>query len=160
MFVVALLVIGLLTQVEVGTASCTDPFIQLGEGCYYFIEGIETWSSARAICQILGDDVDLAVFDTLPDDYTHIASHILSKGLNFLWVGGTDQNHQDYWTWVDGTPMRLEASYWDPASPRSTSYDCVQLYRVSEVTDRMRLVNISCSATYYFVCQQGVTPAI
>nr|ADK27312.1 C-type lectin [Procambarus clarkii] len=159
MFVPVLLVINLLTQVEAGKSSCPEPFVRIGEGCYYLSQTAMTWSEARGYCQDLlpGEDADLAVFETYCNDYSHIASYALNTETPYLWVGGTDEGHEGFWNWVVGRPVNLLATYWREHEPESnTSYNCIAFESIYESINRMRLTSYSCSISELFLCQLGI----
>ncbi|XP_045594448.2 C-type lectin domain family 4 member E [Procambarus clarkii] len=162
MFVLALLVIGLLTQGETGAAgaaSCPEPFVTIGEGCYFFSYSFVTWQEARTTCQSLlpGEDADLAVLDSTCDDFRHIASYAITNELTPFWVGASDDLIEGYWTWVDGRPVDMTASYWNTEEPLDgNSYNCAYLAFHSEKTFRLRLNADYCFDIWPCLCQLGV----
>ena len=40
-----------------------------------------------------------------------------SRGLDFIWIGGTDKDEEGKWQWIDGSPF--EFTYWGPEEPNS-----------------------------------------
>ncbi|XP_045594467.2 regenerating islet-derived protein 3-beta-like isoform X3 [Procambarus clarkii] len=166
MLTVLVLVISLLTQARAGDnaktvrTTCPEGFMPLGTGCYSYFDMNETYDKAREICQLLpGDNVDLAVFDSHPGDATFISTFAINNEISSLWVGSTDEDHEGYWTWVDGRPLHPESPYWNTTMPRGSGYfNCGIMSQVMETSVRMRLMDTECSKTYPFICQLGLNP--
>lgn len=159
MFVSALLVSSFLTLVVPGTATCPSPFFAIGEGCYFYTDAGMIWEDARAFCRSLKpeENSDLAVMDYYCDDFMHIASYAISNDLEIFWVGVTDKDDRNYWTWVDGRPADKAAHYWYQESPATSdegNYAVAVVFE--EVTKRMRLLNIGNAFLWPPLCQLGV----
>lgn len=138
---------------------CPEPFEFIHEHCYYFSQEALAWQDARDFCKSLTttDHADLAVFDLTCEDYKHIFLRADEENQVEYWVGGTDEHHEGFWTWLDGRPIDLRASYWYDESPISApDYNCLLIELISEVLGRWRLGNVECMQRFYFICQLGV----
>ena len=65
------------------TGACSDPFMDVGDGCYYFSykENLKmNWTEARKHCQSFPNGADLAVLDSKCFDYNHVANYIIMEG--------------------------------------------------------------------------------
>ena len=65
------------------TGACSDPFTEVGDGCYYFSYKDDlqmSWKEAREHCQSLASISDLAVLDYKCSDYNHMANYIIMEG--------------------------------------------------------------------------------
>jgi hypothetical protein len=73
---------------------------------YYVYAGKLTWEQAKSRCKELGGQ--LAV---IPDEDTwkFLTNNIKSVTENHLWLGGTDEQTEGLWHWVDGTSMKFTA---------------------------------------------------
>ncbi|KAG7159271.1 C-type lectin domain family 17 member A-like 3, partial [Homarus americanus] len=102
-------------------AECQDPFIQIGESCYYFSDLLLSYQEARKYCRSLSANhrADLAVFDQIDCDYHHVFSHMHQY----------DQEVDGFWIWVDGRPIDLKASYWSKDEPAvSDTNNCLVMF--------------------------------
>ena len=70
--------------------------------CYKMMTSRISWAEARAHCQGLGTNGDLA---SIPDQETNeIIMSLLSTVQRRYWIGGTDAASEGAWQWADGTP--------------------------------------------------------
>ncbi|KAK7082454.1 hypothetical protein SK128_026760 [Halocaridina rubra] len=141
------------------SAVCPEPFEAVGDQCYYFSTSELEWQEARDFCKTLSAEntSDLAVFDLACEDYRRIFLHVANQGYLYFWIGGSDLGHEGYWTWIDGRPIDLTASYWDAAEPEaSMDYNCLVMSPQTEYISRWRLRDNGCNSVRYFVCQLGI----
>ena len=69
--------------------------------CYKIVSLERDWAEARAHCQGLGTNGDLA---SITDQETNELVYSLISDAGKYWVGGTDAASEGAWQWSDGTP--------------------------------------------------------
>ncbi len=76
--------------------------------CYFTINTVTNWATARASCQNLG--ADLATLESAAENQLvwTIADAARTATQPDYWVGATDAAVEQSWVWVDGTPMIYE----------------------------------------------------
>ncbi|XP_066979224.1 C-type lectin domain family 4 member C-like [Macrobrachium rosenbergii] len=140
------------------TAFCYDPFMELGSSCYYFSDQEATWDSARATCKGMSTSsqtADLAVFDRTCGDQASIITHVTDLAPSKWWIGGSDDQHEGYWEWVDGTPINMIREYWSPDEPNGFEEEnaLILFRRLNETFPRWRVGDHISTDTHYYICQ-------
>ena len=82
--------------------------------CYKMVTSRISWAEARAHCQGLGTNGDLA---SIPDQETNELVYSLISDAGKYWVGGTDAASEGAWQWSDGTPWGY--SNWRGGEPNN-----------------------------------------
>ncbi|XP_068242604.1 C-type lectin domain family 4 member A-like [Palaemon carinicauda] len=146
------------TTVFIGTctAYCQDPFIELGRSCYYFSVEESTWTAARASCKGMSfsESVDLAVFERNCGDYISVINYVSDLGSTIWWIGGSDDEHEGYWEWVDRRPINMIRDYWSPDEPSSTEGEnSLILFRTNETLPRWRVGDHVSTDIQRYICQ-------
>ncbi|XP_063587229.1 uncharacterized protein LOC134764605 [Penaeus indicus] len=144
-------------QVEAAVSSrgsgCPHRYTYVGGRCLLAMPlASATWETARALC-LDADGGDLAL---LPDT----ASLVAATPFLFpapttpasYWVGGKSQAAAEDWTWVDGSPVRVEMSVLLPLEegPVDGGEECLALV---EGRDEALLVATSCMGSRGALCQ-------
>lgn len=138
------------------TVICPEPFLHIGGQCYYFSNVNATWKEARQACLGMREDLgaDLAVLDLTCEDYNAVFNYLTTTDIKYWWLGGTDENHEDYWIWVDGRPIDMQKGYWQGEEPdRNISQHFLSAYYVQEFYPRWRIGNLEGDRVYPYVCQ-------
>nr|XP_053655225.1 C-type lectin domain family 17, member A-like [Cherax quadricarinatus] len=156
-----LLISSLMAQAGNGADSCPEPFVLIGEGCYFHNPSVtRTFVEARLYCQTLlpGEIADLAVLDVYCDDFKHLASYASGVQARWRpWIGATDENHPGYLMWVDGRPVDLTEAYWDPDQPEyNDDRTCAYMALNTETVNKFRLFTTDCDVHTDTLCQLGV----
>jgi len=68
-----------------------------------------SWPEARLMCQLMGGH--LACIESNEEWKFALAL----AGAQTLWLGGTDEDHEGKWTWINGSPWSFSA--WAPGQP-------------------------------------------
>uniref|UniRef100_A0A8C8RHX9 C-type lectin domain-containing protein n=1 Tax=Pelusios castaneus TaxID=367368 RepID=A0A8C8RHX9_9SAUR len=106
-------------------------------GCYYFSEATQNWLVARSWC--LNKGAQLVIVNT-KEEQNRITSRV-------YWLGMTDQNVEQEWYWVDGSPVKL--SFWSTGEPNDyRGEDC------GTIAIDGRWNDISCHMTDYWICEK------
>ncbi|XP_063609295.1 hepatic lectin-like [Penaeus indicus] len=111
------------------------------------------WHDMRAACQEQGGDM-AKVHD--PNFMTALVDHIQCLGYDedFYWLGGTDEEMEGHWKWVDGTDIRMGFPLWfhceDVVEPNSgTRANCL----VSAKNAYFYLRDQNCINYYHPICE-------
>ena len=88
-----------------------------GSSEYQIVEGAMTWSEAKADAESRGGH--LAVV-TSSNEWATISMQFGSS-LEWVWLGGTDENAEGVWRWITGEHWVYEN--WDINEPRGGSYN-------------------------------------
>lgn len=103
-------------------------------GCFALLSTALPWAEARERCQAVGEDWDLAV----PRDAA-LNAFLATLISDEAWIGGTDQNEEEVWRWVDDGSIfwqgdeagaAPEGAYanWNPTEPNGGgNSDCLRL---------------------------------
>lgn len=132
---------------------CPEPFIPIGDQCYYFSDMYKNWQEAREACQNMNttEPADLAVFDRSFGDYDRVIQHVASLDKKRWWIGGSDipettrsdevdrrrsseesnesssgtssEEITTNLTWVDGRPVDLRRNYWVGHAPHHSGQE-------------------------------------
>ncbi|CAI5679824.1 unnamed protein product [Oreochromis niloticus] len=122
-------------------------WVSFGPSCYYISSEVKTWEESRKDCQRRNSDLVIINSD-------EEQKFIMSLGKR-VWLGLTDQDEENVWTWVDGTT--LAKSYWyhpqpDNGGDEHIEEDCAELLNYNN--DLLLTWNdISCLKTNHWICE-------
>ena len=102
----------------------------------------KTWAEAEAYCQ--GQGGHLASILTAKEQQE---ARITSGG-KYVWIGGSDQEHEGVWQWTDGSAWGF-TSWKVQHGRRGNSKNCAVMLRGDKWTDE------SCANSYPFICQSS-----
>nr|AGC54451.1 antiviral protein [Penaeus vannamei] len=93
-------------------AVCYSPYTPIGNRCLFVEPQTEgTWYQMRDFCYLVnGNLLKLDDANLLTDIVEYITYQV---GVNRdYWIGGSDENHEGLWLWMDGTIMRTGVPLW------------------------------------------------
>ena len=101
--------------------TCPDDFDLVEGGCYKMSADVATFEEARASCQSLPGDYDLAILNSNALT-THFAQTVL-EGKTNCWIGLHDLSQEGKFEWVDGTLSEFTAGEapWNSGEPNVSS---------------------------------------
>ncbi|ROT77611.1 lectin [Penaeus vannamei] len=134
--------------------TCPPPSVNLDGHCILVdMDNMGIWHDMRAACQEQGGDM-AKVHD--PNFMTTLVDHIQCLGYNeeFYWLGGTDEEKEGHWKWVDGTDIRMGFPLWfhceNVVEPNSGDHaDCL----VSAKNAYFYLRDQNCINYYHPICE-------
>nr|UDM59627.1 C type lectin [Scylla paramamosain] len=152
------LLLGLVAAVQ---GACPAPFVEVGEGCYYFSYKDDlkmNWMEARTHCQSLASRADLAVLNYMCFDYNHVANYIIMEDIHTtmepMYIGA--DGYDASWFWVDDRALSPNSIYWFEKQP-TVEPGCVFLLPAKPHNyKKVFLSKGVCTATRYFICQNEV----
>ncbi|XP_068249942.1 collectin-12-like isoform X2 [Palaemon carinicauda] len=100
---------------EVTTAKpsvCEKPFVEISDRCVFvdpFVKG--SWVKSRYLCHELS--AELAIIDDA-QFFHDLLKFIRSEGLDqeSYWVGGSDDDVEGEWRWVNGKAVEFGSPFW------------------------------------------------
>lgn len=112
---------------------------------YLLVKEEKRYADAEAYCQTRGGHL------AMPKDEganAAIAAYITEAGLNRVYIGVHDMQHEGLFTYVDLSPMTT-FSKWRRGEPNNAydDEDCAEMVASGEWTD------VACHPTMYFVCE-------
>jgi hypothetical protein len=73
-----------------------------------------TWKEARDKCRAKGGHLAKV---TSAEQNQFLTSLLTEQEIESAWLGATDEEHEDSWTWLDGSPLTY--ANWDPGQPNN-----------------------------------------
>ncbi|XP_058863128.1 low affinity immunoglobulin epsilon Fc receptor-like isoform X3 [Acipenser ruthenus] len=119
--------------------TCPCDWKKFSEKCYYFSKGKRDWKKAEEFCY--NQDAVLAMVKT-QQELNYIRSQVSTE----YHLGLTDQESENNWKWLDGSPVA--DSLWNSGEPNSAGEeDC------GEITAG-NLNDIPCSVKQRWICEK------
>ncbi|XP_028717806.2 CD209 antigen-like protein E isoform X2 [Peromyscus leucopus] len=139
-----------LTQINASLAGLCRPCPwdwELFQGsCYLFSRTLSSWEASATSCQDLG--AHLVIINSIEEQRFMEYWNVRKKQRS--WIGLSDHRLEDFWQWVDGTPLQL--SFWKQGEPNNDEdEDCVELF-TDEWNDN------KCTEQNFWVCEQPSAP--
>ncbi|XP_028713219.1 CD209 antigen-like protein 2 isoform X1 [Peromyscus leucopus] len=139
-----------LTQINASLAGLCRPCPwdwELFQGsCYLFSQTQGTWEASATSCQKLGGH--LVIINSAEEQRFMKYWNVRKKQRS--WIGLSDHRFEDFWQWVDGTPLQL--SFWKEGEPNNDGdEDCVELF-----PDKWN--DNKCTEQNFWVCEQPSAP--
>ncbi|XP_062272741.1 asialoglycoprotein receptor-like 1 [Scomber scombrus] len=134
---------------------CREGWVSFQTSCYLLSRAAATWRKAEEQCR--RDGAHLVVLNNVEEvDYI---SKIVDISVNY-WIGLVERDHEDHWSWVDGTDFTSTQAFWDDGQPDNWDYrengeDCGQLH-ASEKRKRKLWNDADCNLPYRFICEKRV----
>ena len=98
---------------------------QNGDNSYLWSTTNKNWADAEEFCVNEGGHLASVTSDAI-NEYVMEGMNI--KGLNRLWIGGTDIHQEGVWQWTDNMPW--EFTSWDQGEPNNSggNEDCLVIW--------------------------------
>ncbi|XP_053181942.1 asialoglycoprotein receptor-like 1 [Scomber japonicus] len=134
---------------------CREGWVSFQSSCYLLSRAAVTWKKAEEQCH--GHGAHLLVVNNVEElDYI---SKIVVISVNY-WIGLVERDHEDHWSWVDGTDITSTQMFWDEGQPDNWDYrdngeDCGQIH-ASEKRKRKLWNDADCNLPYRFICEKRV----
>ncbi|XP_032373271.1 C-type lectin domain family 4 member E isoform X2 [Etheostoma spectabile] len=135
--------------------TCKNGWVSFQRSCYLLSRTAETWSKAEEQCRTHG--AHLVVMNNVEElDYI---SEIVEIRYNY-WIGLVEREHEGHWSWVDGTDINSNPTFWDKGQPDNWDYrengeDCGQIH-ASERRKRKMWNDADCNLRYPYICETKV----
>ena len=90
-----------------------------------------SWNQAEQQCQDIFGHLASVTSDTI---HQYVLEGMKKRGLDFVWLGGTDKVKEGTWSWIDGSPFeftnwsRGEPNNWK-IEPNEPDEDCMHMDR-------------------------------
>merc|ERR1711951_188607 len=139
---------GLVSALEVD--SCPEGWTAMGESCLYFNPTALTWYEAKNRCMEMGAMLTSVHSFEEAEAVVDVIQHF------GVWLGGTDEQVEGEWQWIDGTPFDMEK--WHGREPTGESGENCLFLGGAPFVGRAAQRNggfydYNCNDTYYSVCR-------
>ncbi|KAK0139750.1 C-type lectin domain family 4 member E [Merluccius polli] len=137
-------------------SGCPKNWLLFQGSCYSVSRQNANWKDAQQRCA--KDGGHLAI--VLTPEAQGFLWDLLPRGhWNSYWIGLSDKDTEDEWTWVDGTP--LTESFWEDGEPNNhIDEDCVYIVKTMK-TERVAVkswYDAPCDMYLPFICQKFLGP--
>jgi len=154
---------------------CGFPYWEaFGDHCYHwttYFKGVKlqgvpkkrSWNQAEQWCQDISFS-GLSHLASVTSDAIHqyVLEGMKKRGLDFVWLGGTDKIKEGTWSWTDGSPFeftnwsRGEPNNWK-IEPNEPNEDCMHMDRLGLLgQDRGKWNDLRCDTELHFLCAQKI----
>ncbi|XP_025097818.1 perlucin-like protein isoform X3 [Pomacea canaliculata] len=132
---------------SLAATQCPHGWIAYQSSCYGFGSDNVTWAEAQMFCMLFGSN--LAEIET-PEENEFLKSIARNRNYASLWVGGTDEFSEGFWTW-SGSQEPIEFRDWHVGEPSSShgGENCLVLLRIENYQWNDEL----CKVATKFVCE-------
>ncbi|KAK9539959.1 hypothetical protein VZT92_002438 [Zoarces viviparus] len=126
-----------------GRKCCPNKWTRFGNSCYFTSTSKKNWFDSKKKC--IDDDAQLVIISSEEEQ------EFISSFKQQTWIGLTDEESEDVWKWVDGTPLTKE--YWRPRQPdNANTENCIEIskgyYSMKNWQD------LPCWSELYFTCEK------
>ncbi|CAL8292835.1 unnamed protein product [Merluccius merluccius] len=137
-------------------SGCPKNWLLFQGSCYSVSRQNANWKDSQQRCA--KDGGHLAI--VLTPEAQGFLWDLLPRGhWNSYWIGLSDKDTEDEWTWVDGTP--LVESFWEDGEPNNhIDEDCVYIVKTMK-TERVAVkswYDAPCDMYLPFICQKFLGP--
>ncbi|XP_072174206.1 macrophage mannose receptor 1-like [Diadema setosum] len=132
---------------------CPKGWVTWGNKCLQVQDHLDSWTSARNHCMVLGGDL-ASVRD---DKEEALAVSLLENVAGPVWLGLNDRDHEGLFTWADGSPVFH--TNWATNEPNNWGgqENCVHMYG-SDGALPGTWNDAECTQQYYSLCQRPRDP--
>lgn len=135
---------------------CPFDWVAFNSSCYLVSRNSRSWPEAKSYCESEG--AHLAIIHTA-DEQTFLWERLPRGHWNAYWFGITDDQTEDEWKWVDGTP--LVRGFWEIGEPNNhINEDCGYIVK-TQVLERVAVrswYDAPCSMYLPYICEKEVGP--
>lgn len=131
---------------------CQTDWRLFNNSCYFISTVQRSWLASQQFCQTKGGH--LAIIHTA-EEQTFLWNLLPRGHWNSYWFGITDEQTEDQWKWVDGTP--LVGGFWEEGEPNNhINEDCGYIVK-TRVLERVAIrswYDAPCSMNLPFICEK------
>ncbi|XP_063692382.1 C-type mannose receptor 2-like [Bolinopsis microptera] len=101
------------------------------QGKYIISANSKTWSQSKAECEAAGLELAKVRSDAEVEEIIKSADYFLGSKAdsvkvwdkeNWIWLGGTDEEEEGVWKWVDGSPIDKKIMNWRNPNPDNAEF--------------------------------------
>ncbi|XP_056322515.1 C-type lectin domain family 4 member E-like [Danio aesculapii] len=133
-----------------------DGWIYNQSSFYYKSSILKTMDASRSDCIARGADL-IIINNSEEQDFVKRMS-----GGAAVWIGLNDIVAEGTWTWVDGSALNNNLSFWASKEPNGlrTENCAVSAEKVSEWPSLSGWVDITCDRTFQWICEMNISQLI
>ncbi|XP_044027556.1 CD209 antigen-like protein E [Siniperca chuatsi] len=140
------------TKAVVAPIVCPMDWHLFNNSCYFISRTTRDWPESQSYCQSQG--AHLAIIHTA-EEQTFLWNLLPRGHWNAYWFGISDEQTEDQWKWVDGTP--LVGGFWEVGEPNNhIDEDCGYIVK-TRVMERVAIrswYDAPCSMYWPFICEK------
>ena len=125
--------------------ACGNDWEEFGDRCYLWGDKKMSWDDAEAFCRRKGGHLASV---TSEDINAFVLQEKMLRNLEHLWIGGSDKENEDSWSWSDGSLWSFTKWFENQPNNADGNEDCLQVYPDEKWYDR------PCAENESFVCSQ------
>ena len=118
---------------------------QNGDNCYLWSTNEKNWSDAEEFCVNEGGHLASVTSDAIEE---YVMEEMNIKGLNAIWIGGTDIHQEGVWQWTDNMPWEFTSWYGAEPNNKGGNEDCLEMVQGGGWNDQ------SCHEEFRFLCSK------
>ena len=124
-----------------------------------------SWNQAEQQCQDIFGHLASVTSDTI---HQYVLEGMKKRGIDFLWLGGTDKDEEGTWKWSDGSPFEFTNWLWGEPNNwigNELDEDCMHMDNFarweSDNEGKLREKNgkwndLRCDKKLHFLCAQKI----
>ncbi|XP_062892759.1 CD209 antigen-like protein C isoform X2 [Mobula hypostoma] len=137
------------------TELCHRSWTPFAGNCYFFSMSTLGWEESRQACVTLGSEL---VVIRSEEEQQFVAEYNASRA---YWVGIKDNPLELTWTWVDGTILQDDLTFWDKDYPDSYFDYELEAFKNCVFLRGGAWANAVCARANYWICKRrSETPLI
>jgi len=135
--------------------ACEENWEKNGDHCYLWNNDAKNWTAAEDFCQQAGGHL-ASVSSNSTNDYIWEGKN--RRGLDRVWLGGSDIKEEGVWNWIDCTPW--EYTFWQSGEPNNAVVEdrpvenCLEIGRYHD----KKWNDAPCGHGKGFVCSKKICP--
>merc|ERR1719474_486498 len=136
-----------------------------GDHCYFWANSRPeevSWNRAAQRCRdglLRNSNLASVTSDAI---HQYVLEGMKKRGLDFVWLGGTDKVKEGTWSWIDGSPF--EFTNWSRGEPNNWKIeiyepdeDCMHMDRLGRLgQDRGKWNDLRCDTKLHFLCAKKI----
>lgn len=127
---------------------CHKLWTPYGGHCYFFSKNILGWEESRQACISHGSELLVIRSE---EEQQFVAEYNTSR---VYWIGIKDNPLESAWTWVDGTALQDDLTFWDKDYPDSYfDYD-LEAFKNCVYLRAGAWGNAVCGKPHYWICKR------
>ncbi|XP_062892762.1 CD209 antigen-like protein C isoform X4 [Mobula hypostoma] len=149
------IIVVILTSKDCTTELCHRSWTPFAGNCYFFSMSTLGWEESRQACVTLGSEL---VVIRSEEEQQFVAEYNASRA---YWVGIKDNPLELTWTWVDGTILQDDLTFWDKDYPDSYFDYELEAFKNCVFLRGGAWANAVCARANYWICKRrSETPLI
>jgi len=131
--------------------ACKGGWEKNGDHCYFLSNETKNWFAAETFCQGEGGHLASVHSHAIGD---FIWEKMNRTGVDFMWIGGSDNEEEGVWKWTDCTPWNF--TVWYEGEPNGGDESCLTTYYARPSHLHKKWNDVKCSKDRGFACSTKI----